>query len=441
MHNMTTPSRTAEPQRWQEITAIWRDNRWLYVVVGVLLGLLITPAIEQITGNLNNLISNLVPEAIGIVFTVLILNRLADNRAKEELKHRLMQEVRSPSAGTAVTALNWLRRENLITSNLFKKQVLGNINWEGAYIGDLNLQGSILWRASFKNVTNTLLSFDGNGEERSLNLSHADLREANLAYALIPHANLEQANLYRANLQQANLPSANLQYADLQQANLQHTYLEQANLQYADLGEANLQYADLPSANLAHANLPSAKLQYANLRESNLSHAYLQDANLQYVRLTFANLQHAHLEQANLQEAALGSVNLNAANMQAACLQETNLRFANLQDAYLEHANLQATNLEQTNLREANLEEAIFNEKTILPDAQRLIDEEGYWLRDDEGNFVYTEASYWSADTDMTHYTDPNHPNFWVPDYLEPNYKGAIPPWLEKQREAEGSGS
>jgi hypothetical protein len=70
---MTTP--LAEPKRWQEIATIWKDNRWLYIVAGLLLGVLVTPALQQITGDLNALIGNLVPEAVGIVFTVLKIAR------------------------------------------------------------------------------------------------------------------------------------------------------------------------------------------------------------------------------------------------------------------------------------------------------------------------------------------------------------------------------
>jgi hypothetical protein len=83
--------------------------------------------------------------------------------------------------------------------------------------------------------------------------------------------------------------------------------------------------------------------------------------------------------------ADLGCVNLNDANLRTA-----NLRGTNLQGADLSGANLQG----------AHLTDAIFDEDTILPDAEY-----------DSG--IY--PSYWTPDTDMARFTDPDHPDFWDP--------------------------
>lgn len=144
------------------------------------------------------------------------------------------------------------------------------------------------------------------------------------------------------------------------------------------LGKVNLQEADLFNANLQDAHLSRANLQSANLIQANLQSANLRSAKMRHAHLFEAKMQHANLYNANLQEARLGSANLTNANLQD----------ANLRDAkYVESSN--------------------FNEKTILPD-----------------------GGYWTPDTDMTRYTDPDHPDFRQPPYLKRDYAGTRPPWV-----------
>ncbi|MCB9457880.1 MAG: pentapeptide repeat-containing protein, partial [Anaerolineaceae bacterium] len=99
----------------------------------------------------------------------------------------------------------------------------------------------------------------------------------------------------------------------------------------------------------------------------------------------------------HLQEANLASVDLTSANLVSANLYEANLENAHLGEAKLQHANLEGANLQGMILMSVALEhgEPIyrnpeFDENTILPD-----------------------GTQWTPDTDMTRFTDPNHPDFW----------------------------
>ena len=165
---------------------------------------------------------------------------------------------------------------------------------------------------------------------------------------------------------------------------------------------------------LKNAHLHNAKLQGSDLYEANL-----QDANLRY-----ANLQDANLRHVNLQGTNLGRSNLQQAYFESANLQYAILRFANLQHATLWNSSL--CHIEQ-------IDTAIFDEKTVLPDAQPMVNESGNWRKDDNGNYVYDK--YWTPQTDMRRYTDPQHPDFWEPDYLKPDYEGDKPWWVEKRSE------
>ena len=148
---MTTATQS-QPERWTEIAIIWKDNRWLYSLMGILLGILFTPAIEQITGDLNDLIGNLVPEAVGIVFTVLILNRFAENRTTEQLKRRLVREAGSQSNETAKAAVDWMRAEGWLDkpNSLLKGANLGSAKLSGASFVKCNLEGVTLFDANLQ---------------------------------------------------------------------------------------------------------------------------------------------------------------------------------------------------------------------------------------------------------------------------------------------------
>ena len=186
--------------------------------------------------------------------------------------------------------------------------------------------------------------------------------------------------------------------------------LEKANLQQADLKRSNLQQAKLGGRSAVDGG-------------ANLFQADLMNADLQVADLMYANLQEAYFVGANLQEAYLVGANLLRAY----------LREANLQDAKLWNANLQQANLQDANLRDAKLERAQFDERTVLPDARAVVDENGDWRKDAYGNYIFDK--YWTNQTDMARYTDPNHPDFWEPAYLKQGYSGYLPHWLKELRE------
>jgi uncharacterized protein YjbI with pentapeptide repeats len=269
---MTQTTASAFDKRWNFIRTLWQDNRWLFVFAGWMFGLLTFPLLQLIDTNWRGLLYNLVPEAVGITFTVLILNRLAENRARIELQKRLVREARSQSNETAKAAVDWLRAKGWLTLHdnaLLKKADLYKANLQGADLTQANLQGAGLDHA---------------------NLQGADLTQANLQGAGLDHANLQAAKLWATNLQAAKLRVTNLQGANLWNASLQG----------ANLMSANLEQADLVSANLHGANLEYASLQGANLMSANLHGAKLGQAKLQGVALWDASLQGANLMSANL---------------------------------------------------------------------------------------------------------------------------------------------
>jgi hypothetical protein len=136
------------------------------------------------------------------------------------------------------------------------------------------------------------------------------------------------------------------------------------------------------------ANLQEANLQGANLEGASLHGAIFLRANLPEASLYGANLRGAVLMRTNLHRAFLVAANLHWANLQEANLQEANLQGANLQGAILLGANLQGVRLSSDFFGNAN-----YDRETTLPD-----------------------GSKWTPDTDLTRFTNPDHPDFWRSD-------------------------
>lgn len=250
--------------RWQTIRDIWKDNRWLYGVTGVFIGLLIYPAFDFIVTDLSTLFQNFVPEAVGIGFTVLFIDRLNQRREEErrikDLQEHLVREAGSPSYDIAITAVDTIRKRG----------------WLGRNNREADIEERIF-----------LL--------KGQDLSHADLHKANLQYA-----NLEETNLTKAKLTEANLSEANLRKANLEDAQLQKANFVQARLEYVNLINSQLQQSDLEGANLEGANLENAKLNEANLKFAKLRGCNLFKANLSKAELTYADLKGAILLRADL---------------------------------------------------------------------------------------------------------------------------------------------
>lgn len=199
------------------------------------------------------------------------------------------------------------------------------------------------------------------------------------------NANLANTNLEAINLSKANFLGANLTNTNLSTANLSQTGLENVNLEEANLFNANLYRADLSGSNLTGSNLG-----FANLSKAVLWNINLANADLKYADLTNASLFIANLD----------SVNFTNSNLSKIICSQT--IFTN-------------TNLQNSNLTGAMLSNIKFDEKVILPDAKHA-GEDAY------GNPIYDK--YWTPDTDMTRYTDPNHPHFWQPNWAKSQNEG-----------------
>lgn len=226
----------------------WEENVFAFFFVLVALPILIvgflisnnywgsSTVIIQIA---RDLYANIGAELISIAITVLIVDRLAENRSKRQRRAELISELGGEFIGNTMRALRLVKHYG--------------------YDTDGSLEHAHLWGA---------------------NLQAGNLEGVYLCHAALGHANLQGANLRGADLEKAMLANTNLKAAWLLSANLREAELVSVNLQ-----DANLEGADLQKAILGHANLQGANLSHANLEGTNLGVANLRNANLEYTQL------------------------------------------------------------------------------------------------------------------------------------------------------------
>ena len=158
----------------------------------------------------------------------------------------------------------------------------------------------------------------------------------------------------------------------------------------------SLNHIDLVGANLEQTSFVDVNLKGAYLSWAYLSQTSFERANLENADFIHAILKKASFGNANLEGTQFAHSNLEGTSFINASLERANLSGANLKEAKLMMANLKEANLSNTNLEGANLSSAKLNEQTILPD-----------------------DLYWTPETDMRKYTDPNHPEFWHPEWAK----------------------
>lgn len=198
-------------ERWHEIKTLWKQHQWLYILAGFLAGLLAEPFVKALADDALGFLQNLVPEAIGIVFTVLIIDSLYRRREREreerELKARLIREL-----GSSVNEVAKRAAEELRAHGWIKNGSLQNISLSYA-----DLQGANLSRADLKESSFIQTNLQ-DGDLSYADLQNAHLGDADLQGAYVVATNLQGAKLWRTKLQGSFIDEANLQAADLQQA-------------------------------------------------------------------------------------------------------------------------------------------------------------------------------------------------------------------------------
>ena len=147
--------------------------------------------------------------------------------------------------------------------------------------------------------------------------------------------------------------------------------------------------ADTQSQEPVAEDIPQAQVSQEETVEEEKNEYRGTDMSGSYLR--YAQLDGADLRSTNLMGAYLFGANLVGADLSDAVLIGANLIGANLAGAVVSGANFSEAHLIGANLLGANFESAYLS-------GARLPDKSG-----------------WTESTDMTRFTNPNHPDFWQP--------------------------
>lgn len=155
----------------------FQENEWVYLVVGLMVGLLLWPLMGLVNTAFGEFLENLVPEAVGIIFTVLIIDRLDSIRENRLIKDQLLRQMHSYYNPTALQSVEELR-----VLGYLEDGSLNNLDLRGADLRDANL-----YQADLRSV-----------DLRNAKLSGADFYEANLEGAQVTHEQLRQSKAMRS---------------------------------------------------------------------------------------------------------------------------------------------------------------------------------------------------------------------------------------------------
>jgi uncharacterized protein YjbI with pentapeptide repeats len=228
----------------QRIAAVLIVVGLVVFVVGIVNKHCVCAGWPNVGETLNDVISdfyaNVSVDCLSIAFAILVIDRLNERRADQELKAQFIREMGSTDNGIALRAVKELRVRGWLKDGSLRGGNLSDANLQGADLSESDLQG-------------------------------ADLSDANLQNALVNNANLKGAKLLCANLEHAQLRNTDLQETDLVGANLREADLAGADLREAEVGDANdrvfklsvYPYIFSGQTTLRGAVLEKAKLQKA----------------------------------------------------------------------------------------------------------------------------------------------------------------------------------
>lgn len=157
----------------EDETILWRGREALYLAVGVVMGLLARDFIDALAReNFAAFFQSLLPEMVGITFTILIINRLDAKREYRLIRSQLVRRAHSRYNPVALAAIEELRVMEYLQDGALAGKNLRGADWSDA------------------------------------NLYEADLSNCDLTNAVLDRADLIKANLTGAQVKDEQLASA-----------------------------------------------------------------------------------------------------------------------------------------------------------------------------------------------------------------------------------------
>jgi hypothetical protein len=140
-------SRRVSKSRFTDVRQLLRENVWVYVLIGIILGLLLPALLTRLNVNINDFLLDLVPEAVGIVFTVAIIDTLDRRREDRLIKEQLVRQLHSYYNSFALQAIEELRVLGYLSDGSCREQDLRGSDWREGNLYEADLTGSDLTNA------------------------------------------------------------------------------------------------------------------------------------------------------------------------------------------------------------------------------------------------------------------------------------------------------
>ncbi|HEX2623312.1 MAG TPA: pentapeptide repeat-containing protein [Phototrophicaceae bacterium] len=134
----------------RRIKRLFQENQWLYLIIGVMLGLLVPELFKYARENLRDLLWNLVPEAMGMSFTLLILDRLNESREERQVREQLVRQLHSYYNPVAMQALEELRVLGYLSDGTLHSQDFRGADWRDGNFYEADLSGCDLRNAKIQ---------------------------------------------------------------------------------------------------------------------------------------------------------------------------------------------------------------------------------------------------------------------------------------------------
>ena len=148
MKSQSKPSSVRRKGLISRLRNYWKENEWVYLVVGVAIGLLIPYFFQSIQADaINDFFLSLLPEGVGIFFTVLIIDRLDSIREEQVIKDQLVRRLQSRYNHTALQAVEEIRVMGYLEDGTLRNRNLRGSNWLDANMYQADLRGSDLGNA------------------------------------------------------------------------------------------------------------------------------------------------------------------------------------------------------------------------------------------------------------------------------------------------------
>lgn len=252
------------PFRWEEIKRIWNEFPWLWFIPGAIVGLVVGYAwgYRNAFGLPGWFIDAFWPEALGIVFTVGVLEVI--QRRREKKRQDAIHRALSWNLGKRTTPPE--------SHHVFYEMVVRSL-LSGYEMSYFNIQGFEIKKFAIKKAALTYCNLsetkwtNGNLAGTWLGivfLQKAKFFECTMDTVVIDRCSLSDGGLYNVSMRNARVKScligADLKDTDLRNSDLSGSSLRSALLMDVDLCGVNLEKVNLKSARFVRVRCDSSTI-------------------------------------------------------------------------------------------------------------------------------------------------------------------------------------